>query len=202
MCMSQFKEIVDIIQAIVAICCQAPITILAMLVGGIFSYFLFWRTRQIYPRANITHHLEHRPIANDKLWLRVIVEISNVGDVLISLVEGEVRISRVLPLPPDILDSINKGNDPVDEEKKETIIIWPPIASRKSEWKKGEEIHIEPNESDGLHYDFILNAAEAKTIEVYSHFRNVMKRNRPIGWTATTFHDLQPHDKRGEETVS
>lgn len=192
MCISQLKEIAEFLQAV--------FTILAIIVGGIYSYYLFWKTRPIFPRANITHHLGHRPIANDKLWLHVSVKISNAGDVLISLVEGEVRISKVLPLPPDILDSINKGHDPVDEEEGETMIMWPEIALRESKWEKGKEVRIEPNESDELHYDFIINAAETKTIEIYSHFRNVVIRNRPIGWTFTTFHDLQPHDKR--ETIS
>ena len=75
---SRFKEIADIIQVAVAVA--------AVIVGGIWSYWLFVQNRQKYPRASISPHITHRHIGNDNLLLHVSVTISNVGDVLLSLI--------------------------------------------------------------------------------------------------------------------
>jgi hypothetical protein len=175
---STVKEIVDIIQAIFMIA--------AIIIGGIWGYWLFVQYRQKYPRASIAHRITHRPIANGKLLLHVVVIISNAGDVLLSLVSLETRIQQVLPPPAEVLDFINKGHSPVPDGQTE--IDWPLIDSQESGWKRGE-YEIEPGESQEIHYDFILDA-ETQTIEVYSYLKNEKKRDREIGWDLTTLHDL------------
>ena len=87
MCISQLKEIIEIVQAVVSV--------VAITVAALWTWLLFVRTRQKYPRANITHRLAHRPITDGKRLLRVIVEISNVGDVLLSLIQGQARIQQI-----------------------------------------------------------------------------------------------------------
>ena len=176
---SKLKDITDIIAAIA--------TVVAILVGGFWSYTLFVRKRQKYPRANITHRVTPRPMTNSQLLLNVAVTISNPGEVLLSLVSGEIRIQQILPPPSELLNSINQGHDPVEEGQTE--VQWPLIASRKSKWEKGK-LEIEPGESDQLQYDFILDA-KVQTIQVYSYLRNAKKRRREIGWGLTTIYDLQ-----------
>ena len=72
---SQCREVVDIIQSVV--------TVIAIGVSGLWSYWFFVQNRQRYPRASITHHITHMPIANDKLLLHVSVTIFNKGDILL-----------------------------------------------------------------------------------------------------------------------
>jgi hypothetical protein len=175
---SQFKEVVDII--------QSAVTVIAMIVGGIWSYWLFVKNRQRYPRAGIAHHITHRRIGNDKLLLHVSVAISNVGDVLLSLVSLETRIQQVLPLSDKVLEVINKGQNPVSEG--ETEVAWPLIDSQKLELERGD-CEVEPGESQEIHHDFILDA-ETEAIEVYTYLINEQKRTREIAWDLTTLYEL------------
>jgi hypothetical protein len=144
--------------------------------------------RQKYPRAITSHRITHRTIATGKVLLHVIVTISNKGDVLLSLVEAEVRIQQVLPTPPEVLEKISSGVNPRQIDRQE--ISWPLIDKRVTIWKEGEGIEIEPGEEDNLYYDFVINSS-IQTVEVYSHFKNAKKRPRDIGWNLTTIHDLQ-----------
>jgi hypothetical protein len=180
---SKVREYVDII--------QSAFTVIALIVGGIWSYWLFVQNRQKYPRANIAHRIAHRHIANGKLLLHVNVIISNTGDVLLSLIHLETRIQQVLPLPAGILDSINKGQNPVPEG--ETEVAWPLIDSQELEVKEGE-CEIEPGESQEIHHDFIIDA-EVETVEVYSYLLNEQKRVREIAWDLTTLYDLNVTEK-------
>lgn len=172
------KEIAEIAQALA--------TAAAILVGGIWTYLLFVKRRQRYPRAEIKHIVTHKQIGNDKLLLHVCVVISNTGDVLVSLENGETRIQQLLPPSGELLNDINKG---VKLHKEgETEISWPEIASIPKNWKRGT-FEIEPGERDEIHYDFILNA-DVQCVEVYSYFRNFVKRGRNIGWNVTTIYDI------------
>ncbi|MCK4225153.1 MAG: hypothetical protein KAX39_08220, partial [candidate division Zixibacteria bacterium] len=165
-----------------------PIAIvIALILGGAWSYMLFIKNRQKFPRANITHKISHKPISNNKVLLNVAAEISNTGDVLLSLLAGTTRVQQVLPLLPEMLNTINEGKDPVSEETTE--IEWPLIKEKEKNWKK-REFEIEPGEKDQIMYDFIIDY-DIETVVVYSHFKNVKKGSRNIGWELTTVYDLK-----------
>jgi len=176
---SQSKEIVDIIQSLV--------TVIAIVVGGLCSYWLFVQNRQRYARASITHDITHVPIADDKILLHVSITVFNKGDILLPLESMETRIQCMLPPPDEVLDSIAKGHELVSEG--ETEYIWPSLDSRESRWKKHQR-EIEPNESQDIHYDFIIDA-EIQVIQVYSFLENETKPGRDIGWDLTTLYDLR-----------
>ena len=173
---SATKDIADIV--------AAGFTVLAIIVGGGWGYVLFVRKRQKYPRANTKHEITHLQIADGKLLLHVDVTISNVGDVLISLVSGIIRIQQILSPSPELMDAIKERGDPVKEGSRE--IEWPLIVERPSAWASGE-FEIEPGESEQIPYDFIINA-DVQTVEVYSYYKNTEKPKREIGWNLTTIH--------------
>lgn len=161
-------------------------TIIAFIVGGIWSYMLFVKKRPKYPCANITHCITHRPITEKKILLNVDVGISNVGAVLLSLVPVETRLLQVVPPPSDVLDDVKRGINPVKNGEKE--IQWPIIDTQIANFEKGR-FEIEPCEQDHLYYDFIVGN-EVESIEVYTYFKNETKGNREIGWGLTTVYDL------------
>ncbi len=170
---------------------QAAVTAGALVVGGVWSYWLFVQNRQRYPRAGIVHRITHRHIGNDKLLLHVGVTVSNLGNVLLSLIALETRVQQVLPLPDDVLEAIDKGQDPVPEGKTE--VAWPLIASHKSKLQKGE-CEVEPGESQDIHHDFIL-PGDVEVVEVYTYVMNEQKRRRELAWELTTLYDLsEPED--------
>lgn len=178
MCLSQLDEVASIIQALA--------TVAALGLGGAWSFWLFVKNRQIYPSASIVHHITHRDIGEGKSLLHVDVVVSNVGDVLVSLIESETRVQQVLPLPASVQDTINSGQDPVPEGKTE--VEWPLIDSHEQQLKKGQ-YEIEPGGSQQINHDFILDA-DVETIEVYSHVVNEKKRPRKLGWDLTSLYDL------------
>lgn len=189
---SQLDEIVGIIQGVV--------TVIAITLSGIWGYNLFVRQRQRYPRASLVHHITHKFIGHDKLLLRVTVTISNKGNILLSLASLETAILQVLPLPTDVTVSINEGLDPVPDG--ETEVVWPTIAFHEPKWEKGK-CEIEPNESQEIYHDFILDA-KFDTIAVYTYLQNERKKkhDRTIGWDLTTLYDIRGVEKTPVEAVN
>lgn len=166
----------------------ASATVIAIIVGGYWTYMLFVKTRQKYPRAKIEHNITQKHLSHNKLLLHVAINISNTGSVLLSPISGEIRIQQLIPLSFEIQDSINKGKDPVED--KHTEVLWPLIARKELKLKKGD-LEIEPGESDQILYDFILDA-DIQTIQIYSYFKNDIKYHREIGWPLTTVYDILP----------
>jgi hypothetical protein len=166
------KEIVDIAEPLA--------TIIAILVGGFWSYMLFVRNRQKYPRAKISHQIAHKKISDEKVLLHVSTKISNIGNVLLSIISGRTWVQQVIPSQEKVLDSIPRG---------ETEINWPSIGDKITKWEEGK-FEIEPGEDDQICYDFVIDA-DVQTVKVYSHFENVKKRGRDLGWSWTTIYDLK-----------
>jgi len=166
---------------------ESYITILAIILGGYWTYMLFIKKRQKYPRADMLHDIKHVPLSDKKTLLTLNVKIINIGDVMISIESGEVRVQQVLPVPEEILEEIQKGEDPVKENERE--IFWSIINERKCKLEK-DEVEIEPGESDNIKFDFIIDS-DIMVIEIYSHFKNIKKQKRDLGWSLTSIYDLR-----------
>lgn len=162
---------------------ESIVTAIGIIVGGYWSYMLFVKQRQKYPRAKIVHEIIHKHISTGKFLLRVCVTVSNIGDVLLSLNHIETRIQQMRPLHPDIEDKI-KNVVPIKTDE----IPWPSLDLKESNWDV-KEYEVEPKEDDKFYYDFVLDS-NIQTVEVYSYIRNVAKGGREIGWNLTTIYDL------------
>src|SRR6266702_4870713 len=173
--LSDLKDIATIIQSVA--------TVSAIIIGGVWTYWLFIRKRQKYPRAKIEHRISHRP-TNGKILLSIDVIISNSSDVLLLLESGKVLVSQVLPPQAELLSILN--GSPGTE-----VTDWRALVPlRNPTWKKGE-LELEPGESQQLPYHFVIDAS-IQTVLVYTYFRNIKKRGRVLGWELTTIYDLQP----------
>ncbi len=165
---------------------QRTLTTLAIIIGGFWSYLLFIRKRQKYPRANLSHTSISKQLTKEKILLHVSIQIFNPGEVLLSLRKGEVWIQQILPPTPELLTYIEQGNDPVME--RETEIKWHLLCERSSTWKKNR-LEIEPGETHSLNYDFIIDS-RITCIEIHSRYWNIMKAKRDFVWSLVTIHDL------------
>lgn len=172
----------------IAVLVQSAVTVAAILLGGLWSYFLFVKKRQKYPRAVISQEFTRRPLVKGKVLLSIRTVVRNAGDVLLSLETGEVRVQQVLPLSDDLKAVLLGEGDLVGEGGTE--VEWPLISSRRFQWEKGD-CEIEPGESERVDADFILDS-HVRTITAYSHFQNTKKRKRDIGWGLTTVYDITP----------
>jgi hypothetical protein len=162
--------------------------VIAIAVGGAWTYRLFIKGRGDFPRASITHRITHKPLTNGLILVRVTVGFANPGTVLLRVGKGLVRLSRVRPLPDDVVPSVEDG--------KRTIEL-PEIASRELE---ADVVEIEPGESDEVDFDFVVRE-DIEAVEVYSYFRNPSRADREIGWTLATLYDLKDEAPPVERTV-
>ena len=178
MCWTQIEQIVSIARDLA--------TVGALIVGGLWGYWLFVQKRQKYPRACVEHQITHRHVGHDKVLLHVEVAVCNIGDVLIELVESATIVSRVLPLPTEVREKIVAKQDPVEEPK--TAIEWPILDSRENRWAK-DDCEIEPGETQGIQSDFVLDD-DVGLVHVYSYVINEKKRPQRLSWDVTTLYDI------------
>lgn len=179
----------------------SSLTLVAVVIGAVWTYWLFVRTRQRYPSANLTQKVDYRILAEGKLWLRVTVTLQNVSKVLLSLVYGKTWIQQVKPVDSDLLSKVKQDEEPLDEDGLE--YLWPlAVNMKEKDWPKGTR-QIEPGESDQVHFDFILNP-EIETIIVYSYFRNAkrFRRKKELGWQITNVFDVKSVENGGKTNGS
>ena len=175
------EEIKDILVAI-----QSFIVSVGVIVGGIWTYRLFIRNRQKYPRSNLSHNILHKCLPDGQIFLRVETEIQNSGDVLISLLSGETRTQQILPISDDTVKDINDFK--LKNDKKE--IEWPSISEKEIKWDKGK-CEIEPGEKDQICFDFIIDS-NVTDLLVYSFFKNI-KKQKNLGWGITTIYNIKEY---------
>jgi len=161
----------------------------AIIVAGVWTYWLFVGKRQRYPRAQIAHTVTHFTISASRIVLRVTLSIENKGDVLIRIKEGSLEVFQMLPCPDEVL-AASGDNDEGTYVKGDSELKWKPI--RKTEMPT-ERIprEIEPDETDELPFEFILDA-KCRKVLIYSHFTNETKKEsgEEIGWDKSTVYDL------------
>jgi hypothetical protein len=161
-------------------------TFLAIVIGGVWTYMMFISRRQKYPRAKVNHRIMHKKIDDGKTFIRVVVEMRNEGDVLICLGRRLVRIKQILPLRESALKVIDTQKKRI--KRKEAKGRWL-ILGEVDLSGEDARYEIEPGESDEFSFDFVISS-EVKTIVVYSHFKNIVKRRREIGWNKTSVYDI------------
>jgi hypothetical protein len=164
---------------------QAAATIVALIVGGAWTYILFIRKRQRFPRATLDHVVTVTELSPEFLLVHLDVRIQNVGEVLLELRYSDIQLRRIIPLDAEVAETLREGKDPVQDGNSE--VDWPGIGRRECNWEKNPR-EIEPGEYDRVHYDFVIGSSVA-VLSAYSYFRNVAKKNREIGWNCTTLHN-------------
>ena len=97
--LSDLKNIADSVQSLA--------TVFALIVDGVWSYLLFVRKRQKYPRAKIDHQVLLRTIDERTTLVSIDIIISNIGDVLLSLVSVDINVRQVLPAEARFLRLLN-----------------------------------------------------------------------------------------------
>lgn len=177
---------------------QAIVTIAAVIIGGFWTYQLFVRRRQAYPRVDVAHRIYHCRLPDGKVLLRVVLEVHNKGEILLVLDSGFTRLSQVQPCESELY-----------EGDKQREIDWP-VMSEKSIYTsdsaeelgrrdgKAETREVEPGETDEIPFDFIVGA-DVQIVLVYSYLKNARKRwkrvglcpkRREIGWNVSTLYDF------------
>lgn len=184
------QEIVGLIQSF--------ITIFAIIIGGIWSYNTFVRTRQKYPNAELSFEVIHRVISHDKIFLNVTVHITNNSNVLLCINSEIIRVQQVLPVLPNFLKAIDIKDKRIKNDLTE--ILWPQIDGyitqeqiEKIDYSyepiRETWIELEPGERGNRRYDFILNS-EVQVVKIYCFYYNGAKRRKKLGWDLAMLYDF------------
>lgn len=162
---------------------QSAATVIALIVGGIWTYRLFIQQRQEQPRLKIEHKISHRRMPNGETLLSVDEMLSNPGTTLVALRSSETRIIQLLPLPAGIA--------------KEDLTFQhelPDIIGKPDEWPVLRDTQrpdvdrvLEPGEEDQLHTEFVL-PPQIQVVCVASHVEN--PKNPKLGWQRITIYDI------------
>lgn len=180
--LSSWKDLIKVLESI--------FTIVAIVVGGLWGYWLFVKNRQRYPRASLTHKVIHKEIEDGKNLLHVDIVIYNIGEVLLQIKDVNTIVSQVLPLCKKISNLIENGKDPVKEGASD--IEWPEIGSRAIKYRE-DPCEVEPGETQSLQCDFLLDAS-ILSVEIYSYVENLVKRGRELVWDHTSIYDLSSEE--------
>ena len=180
---------------------QAIVTIIAILVGGFWTYNLFIKERKHFPHANIEHKVSHVVLPDQINLLRVGVMITNAGSSRLLSNKSVIRVQQILPVPscPEqgacAKEEIKNALKKVEREKNR--FTWPLIAERTQIREK--VLDIEPGEKQLIEYEFAVNAA-IKVVRIYSYFRNDQRLNSEteIGWIYSYFRNDQRSNSKTE----
>ncbi len=164
------------------------LSLIAISVGGFWTYKLFIQHRQKYPRVEVKHEVIQKNLGNGKILFHVVIEVDNIGDVLLKLKTVKIRLLQVLPLFGRIKEAILNDDNPVNQDKTE--IDWFQLFSKELLFSKEHTCEIEPKENESFHFDFVIND-DIQTVMIYSFILNREKMRNKLGWQCATIHDIE-----------
>lgn len=181
-----FKEIIELVFHISAI--------IALIIGGIWTYYLVVKQRNFYPIVNIEEKISHVDLPKKGRLVRIEIELNNLGKSKIVSKKALVRLQQILP----ILNC--KGAKPcwenqIDQALNEVIrkndrFTWPLLAERQIEFDFPFE--IEPGEKELIDFEFVIPLTVEVT-RIYCYFRNEEKTRNgyEVGWSASSIYDMR-----------
>jgi hypothetical protein len=182
-------EIVQVIQAIA--------TVIAIIVGGVWTYRLFVLERLAYPHLKIDHSVTDLPLPEHQLRLVVDIIHSNPGSIKITPPSGFLKIYRLQDLPAENADQLNQLQPQGLDDNDGT---WVLLDNHVWRWDARTPLIIEPGESNQLHYELTLDD-DVGPLEIYSYFRNPTVTDRDVGWRYTSIY-RPAHARESAATAS
>ena len=176
MTVSDFKDLAEIASSLA--------TVVAFVLGGVWTYLLFVQNRERFPRAALSQEVSS--FALDDHWrvVRVCIHVQNAGKVLLPIRRVECRLLQVLPLAGSLA---SKTSDPMALiESGKRRIPWPMLDDRVWTHAVGE-VALEPGETETLRCDFVIENS-TRVVQIYSYVENVTKK--VIGWSCLSHTEL------------
>ena len=181
----------------------AFVTVVAITIGGYWTYDSFIRKREGAPRAKVSLTVTDFKVSEDQNVVHAVLTFENIGECLIKLKERLVRFQLVLPADDKkIRERFEKAKVKSDfdvVEEGETFIMWPELACREDR-RNGPEaarlIHVEPGETETFYADAVIDSG-IQLVRVYGFVENPRTDN--LGWACEIFHTVGGCEHHGEE---
>lgn len=164
---------------------ESVFTVAGLILAGVWTWMLFVRRRERYPRATITHQVDWWDVDDHHRLVRVRLSVANLSDVLLCLSKGLTWVQQMKPWPRELLTH-NDGK-PFEPTEKTSQYPWPLLTEHKFAFEG--QMEVEPKETDEVIIDFIITKACTQAL-VYSHVENASKPGRNLGWLASTVIDF------------
>lgn len=159
-------------------------TVIALGVGGWWTYSRFFKNRTGKPKAAISHSAEDRRLTDTDVLVRVVIRLENTGTVLLPIERLRCEISQVDPPAPATLERLMERK----LINKENLADLGCIRCYEEDRTEGD-VRIEPGEADIFPFEFVVSS-EISTISIYAHIGNSAEKKKEIGWELTAFYDL------------
>jgi hypothetical protein len=170
---------------------QSVATVVALIVGGIWTFRAFVKKREDQPRAKIEHSASHRMLPNNQYLLVLDVFIENVGEVAICLGRSETWLQQIVPLPYNVRCLIENGEDAVPEGQSEAP--WTLLGSvHENKYTKNNCI-IDAHEREQFRHNFLFDS-DVQTIQIYTYLEPT---SGSLGWKLKTTYDFARTDTPG-----
>ena len=172
---------------------QSAVTVVAIVVGGIFAWFKLQAFRDFEPHLTVTHEIHHRVISQSYVHVDVTAILRNNSRVKIELKEADFAIQWIAPASDELVLELY---DEVFDDGVESYIQWPTMDEGRRDWETGELL-VEPGESHHETYEFLVSR-DVEVVLIYTYFRNP-RYPSPLqtaeGWGASTVYDIVNRDK-------
>jgi hypothetical protein len=166
------------------------LTAVGVVIGAFWTYHLFVKNRQKYPKAEIEHKIEIRDILDENFQLiTLLITVKNISQILLPVEEYSIEIFQILPAI-DLKDKNEKGyfNQSKSLELPNNSSIFKVTKKTKS------NMEIEPTEKVLLAHSVVVPKG-IQTISVHSVVHNPSKSKKQFVWNNITTHDLISNQK-------
>jgi hypothetical protein len=133
--------------------------VIALIVGAVWTYRLFVRQRSNIVRVNIEHVVRGFLLQNDQRLIRVVMEIHNLGTVLLQPTKGSLSIYAVSPSTKGLIHKVYESSETADKN-------WPEIKNLPINFAE-DNFRLEPGEKERYPYDFIVPSS-LEIVQIHS----------------------------------
>ena len=166
------------------------VTIVAILVGGLFAAVKFDLFRESQPHLTISHTINHRNIADSYVHLDVTAVLHNSSRVKVELNRGLFTLQEIAPVLDDAeLEDRLEARNLIAENLP--FSQWAILDQFSCEWSASTLV-IEPGQTFRQTVEFVISR-EITTVAIHAFFYNSRFAEgfeRPEGWNITTVYDI------------
>lgn len=157
----------------------ALVTILAILVGGLFAAVKFELFRDFEPHLTISHTINHRRLGDGYIHIDVKATLQNSSRVRVELNEGFYLLQQVSPVPSNV-------DFPGDN------LLYPPwpILDEASFDLGDNNIVLEPNQSLQEVFQFMVPSYVETLLIHYILYDSASTEEVSKGWGITEVYDI------------
>ena len=168
---------------------QNAATIVALIIGGFWTYQLYVKQRTRYPRVQITHSAKILPMNRKFMLLTITANVKNIGTVLVTIDRALGKVYDVSPGEMNLADDADEKLSEKIRDPDGLRIRFPRIEALEKRWKKGD-FELEPQEQDQVVFDLVVPVS-VKAVRIYTYFNNPFKPNKNIGWSDSSVYSIE-----------